>query len=87
MGLGLQGRAFRIAADALGGGSLAEDQARRVLMALREAGFVCAPIEPDERMLDAAWSSALAEDAAGVWDSMIAVMESDCYAVLKERPE
>ena len=85
MGLGLQDKVFRIITDALGGAP-AKDQARRVLAALRAAGFVCAPVEPDERMLEAAWTSALAEDAAGVWDSMIAVMESDCDDALKDRP-
>lgn len=83
MGLGPDSAALRIAAAALGGGGPAEDQARRVFAALRKAGFVCAPVEPDERMVDAAWASALAEDAAGVWDSMIAIVERDFDAALK----
>lgn len=33
--------------------------------------MVLVPRKPTKEMLDAAWSCALAEDASGVWESMI----------------
>ncbi len=37
----------------------------------RNAGLVLVPRDPTEAMLKAAWADALAEDAKGVWQSMI----------------
>lgn len=37
--------------------------------------MVMVPRKPTKEMLDAAWASALAEDAEGVWDAMIAQHE------------
>jgi hypothetical protein len=42
-----------------------------VLRELAVAGYVIVPKEPTKEMLDAAWASALGEDAAGVWRDMI----------------
>jgi hypothetical protein len=39
--------------------------------------FVLVPRKPTPEMLKAAWADALAEDAAGVWKSMIEEYESD----------
>ena len=38
---------------------------------LGKMGFFCVPLEPTKEMIDAAWADALAEDATGVWQSMI----------------
>jgi hypothetical protein len=38
---------------------------------LIEVDLLVVPKKPTQQMLDAAWASALAEDAAGVWESMI----------------
>jgi hypothetical protein len=43
----------------------------RIADELRKEGFVCVPIQPTRDMLEAAWADALAENARGVWDSMI----------------
>ncbi len=64
----------QIVAAALGGCADATGLAQRVIVALREAGFVCALIEPTEDMLKAAWAAALEEDAAGVWHCMVEVL-------------
>lgn len=40
------------------------------------SGFKLVPIEPTEEMLEAAWASALAEDARGVYDEMLAAAPS-----------
>jgi hypothetical protein len=42
---------------------------------LANAGFVCVPREPTKKMLDAAWADALAENADGVWATMIDASE------------
>jgi hypothetical protein len=36
-----------------------------------ESEFVLVPRTPTKQMLEAAWADALAEDAAGVWKSML----------------
>jgi hypothetical protein len=38
---------------------------------LKRLGFVCVPRDPTPEMIEAAWSSALAENASVVWDAMI----------------
>jgi hypothetical protein len=51
---------------------LASDElAKHVIAALNEAGYVCVPREPSEEMRNAAYWSALAENAVGVWEDMI----------------
>lgn len=52
------------------------DDAKRVLTALEAAGWVCVPREPTQQMLDAAYWSALAENAAGVWEDMLETCQS-----------
>jgi len=47
-------------------------EAQSVLDALAADGWVVVPRIPTEHMLDAAWASALAENAKGVWEEMIA---------------
>ena len=41
----------------------------------QECEFVLVPRIPIKEMLDAAWADALAEDAIGVWKSMIEAWE------------
>jgi len=50
--------------------AVGEDIARFVI-SLRASGFVCVPIKPTPQMIDDAWMSAVAEDAAGVWRDMV----------------
>jgi hypothetical protein len=38
--------------------------------------YILVPRNPTREMLDAAWADALAEDAAGVWASMIQAHET-----------
>lgn len=45
--------------------------AEAILAAISEVGYVCVPCTPTPEMLRAAWADALAEDAGGVWSSMI----------------
>jgi hypothetical protein len=54
-----------------------ERQAGAILQALKEAGWVCAPLVPSERMLEAGWADAHEEDAAGVWREMIRASQDD----------
>jgi len=54
--------------------------AEEILDAIRKAGYVCVPREPTKDMLDAAWADALAEDAIGVWSTMIGVSEGNLTA-------
>ncbi len=51
--------------------SLGEEDAEAAIKALDAAGFVIVPKEPTPAMIEAAWASALDEDAAGVWTHMI----------------
>ena len=50
--------------------------ADRIAMAIEELGFVCVPKKPTKDMLDAAYWEALAENAEGVWDAMVATADS-----------
>lgn len=52
-------------------GQPALDVRDAILAAAESSGFVLAPKEPTDEMLDEAWADALAEDARGVWRSMI----------------
>jgi hypothetical protein len=54
-------------------------QADAVLQALRQAGWICVPKTPSPAMLDAGLDYAHDEDAAGVWEEMVAKAESDFY--------
>ena len=54
---------------------LGDEQAQRALSALSTAGYICVPREPIDGMLEAAWEAALAEDAEGVWKSMLEAYE------------
>jgi hypothetical protein len=58
-------------------------QADSVLAALRDAGWICVPKTPTASMLEAGWADAHAENAAGVWEEMIATVEVECYATSK----
>jgi hypothetical protein len=40
-----------------------------------QSEYVLVPRVPTKAMVEAAWADALAEDAAGVWKSMIAELE------------
>jgi len=51
-----------------------EAQAKSVLEALAAAGWVVVPRVPTEDMLEAAFWSAHAEDAEGVWSQMIGAL-------------
>ena len=51
---------------------LGAGQAQAALAALSNAGWVWVPRRPTERMIEAAYWSALAENAAGVWEEMVA---------------
>jgi hypothetical protein len=44
----------------------------RLYECIREAGYAIVPSSPTKEMVEAAWADALAEDATGVWSSMIA---------------
>lgn len=46
--------------------------------------YVLVPRNPTKEMLDAAWADALAEDAAGVWASMIEEYESQMIPTQQE---
>jgi hypothetical protein len=46
-----------------------------VVEALYARGFVCVPADPTDEMVRAAWAEALAENARGVWASMIEVSQ------------
>jgi hypothetical protein len=50
---------------------VAGEEGKRIADAVERIGFVCVPVEPSKEMVDAAWASALAENAEGVWSSMI----------------
>jgi hypothetical protein len=50
---------------------LGAEQAGVALEALDSAGWVVVPRIPTQAMLDAAWASALAENAGGTWEDMI----------------
>ena len=52
--------------------SEAEVQVQSILNAIFAAGWVVVPRSPTQEMLLAAWASALAENAEGVWRDMIA---------------
>ena len=51
--------------------ALGAEQAHTALAALDSAGWVVVPKVPTQAMLDAAWASALAENAGGTWEDMI----------------
>ena len=55
-------------------GILGSEQARAALEALASSNFVVVPRVPTQAMLDAAWAAALAENAEGVWEEMIAAI-------------
>jgi hypothetical protein len=59
-------------AELLDSEMLSREITGRLRECIREAGYVVVPVSPTKEMLEAAWASALAEDAAGVWSSMIA---------------
>ena len=52
-------------------GKVSMQDAARIVTAIETLGYVCVPRVPTEEMLHAAWSDALAEDARGVWETMI----------------
>jgi hypothetical protein len=54
---------------------LKEIAGEETVEALYARGFVCVPRMPTQEMLDEAYWSALAENAAGVWDEMIKASE------------
>ncbi len=43
----------------------------------REVEMVLVPRKPTAEMIEAAWASALAEDALGVWEAMIENFEDE----------
>jgi len=53
-----------------------ESSADMVLTALDKYGWICVPKIPNNEMLDAAYWCAYEENAAGVWEEMIAVIAS-----------
>jgi hypothetical protein len=55
---------------------MAQAVADKVLRTLREAGYAVVPREPTKEMLDEGWYEANAENAHGVWTSMIEAHES-----------
>jgi hypothetical protein len=56
--------------------SVSIEDADRIAIALEATGYTCVPLAPTERMVDAAWENALAEDAAGVWHAMLKAASS-----------
>jgi hypothetical protein len=56
-------------------GIVSFDDAERIAKAIGALGYVCVPREPTSRMMKGAYFDALAEDAAGVWRTMIGVYE------------
>lgn len=52
-------------------------RAEAVLAALKNAGLVCVPERPTKAMIDGAWAPELAENAAGVWEEMVAAALGD----------
>ena len=56
-------------------GSVSSQDADRIATVIEGLGYVCVPKTPTPGMLLAAWASALAEDATGVWDHMIGFSE------------
>ena len=51
------------------------DTAQRLAEAIEALGYVCVPREATPRMLVGAYWDALAENASGVWSTMIGVSE------------
>jgi hypothetical protein len=49
--------------------------ARDFVRALRSCGLAIVPIAPTHEMIEGAWAEALAEDARGVWSSMVEVSQ------------
>lgn len=45
--------------------------AERIASTIDRTGYVCVPRDPTQEMIEAAWASALAENAAGVWSRMV----------------
>jgi hypothetical protein len=52
----------------------------KIVEALRGCGYTIVPIVPTKEMIDSAWEDALAEDAAGVWSTMIRVFGASVTA-------
>lgn len=50
----------------------------RIASAIEAMGYACVPKTPTAEMLDSAWADAHAEDALGVWGSMIEASEQPC---------
>lgn len=61
-----------VLADILDSELMSQEIASRLRKAIGEAGYAIVPMSPTNEMLEAARPDALAEDAAGVWSSMIA---------------
>jgi len=57
--------------------ALPDDEAKAAYIVVRleksldSAGFVVVPIEPSEKMVEAGYYHAMAEDAKAVWESML----------------
>ena len=47
----------------------------RIASAIEAMGYVCVPKVPTAEMVHSAWASEMAENAAGVWESMVGFSE------------
>ena len=63
--------AIRVVTDVLKSESMAGD----VMQALHDAGYVCVPHQPTQRMLDAAYYACHAEKLGEVWEEMIGAVD------------
>ena len=53
-------------------------QAERVMMALKDAGYVCVPMHATPKMIDDGWASSHDENAQATWRDMVeSALETD----------
>jgi hypothetical protein len=61
-----------------------EMDAKRILVALDTAGYVCVPREPTEEMIEDGWAAANEENAGNTWRAMV---KSALITQAQENPE